>query len=114
MAVFLKIMTISTDLAISDSISSFVPKYWLNWHILMAICNEFRRQRWNPGGGLDKPTDRDQRSWVFLTYPKKYFATDRMPKKYFPKNKTLKNTLQNAIHLAQVKHDMIIMENRDR
>ena len=27
-----------------------------------------------PGGGLDKPTDRDQRSWVFLNDPRKYFA----------------------------------------
>ena len=25
----------------------------------------------SPGGGLDKPTDRDQRSWVFLNDPKK-------------------------------------------
>ena len=24
----------------------------------------------NPGSGLDKLTDRDQRSWVFLNYPK--------------------------------------------
>ena len=48
----------------------------------------------DPGGGLDKPTDRDQRSWVFLNYSKKYFATDRNPKnKNFPKGKTLKNTL---------------------
>ena len=29
MAVFPKIITISTDLAISNSMSSFVPKYWL-------------------------------------------------------------------------------------
>ena len=35
----------------------------------------------NPGSGLDKPTDRDQQSWVFLNYPKKYFATDRKPQK---------------------------------
>ena len=38
-------MAISTDLAISNSMSSFVPKYWLNWQILVA--DEFRRQRWN-------------------------------------------------------------------
>ena len=37
-------MTISTDLAISNS---FVPKYWLHWQILVAIFNEFRRQRWD-------------------------------------------------------------------
>ena len=46
-AVFPNIMTISTDLAISSSLSSFVPKYWLNWQILVAIFNEFRRQRWD-------------------------------------------------------------------
>ena len=39
--------------------------------------------RLEPGGVLDKLTDRDQRSWVFLNYPKKYFATDRTPKKIF-------------------------------
>ena len=31
MAVFSKIMAISTVLAISNSISSFVHKYWLNF-----------------------------------------------------------------------------------
>ena len=46
-AVFPKIMTISTHLAILNSMSSFVPKYWLNWQILVAIFNEFRRQRWD-------------------------------------------------------------------
>ena len=34
-------MTTSTDLAISNNMSSFVPKYWLNWQILVAIFNEF-------------------------------------------------------------------------
>ena len=43
--VFPKIMTILTDLAISNSMSSFVPKYWLNWQILVAMSDEFRRQR---------------------------------------------------------------------
>ena len=33
-----------------------------------------------PGGGLDKRTDRDQRSWAFLNYPKQYFANDKTPK----------------------------------
>ena len=46
-AVFLKIMTISTDLAISNSMSSFVPKYRLNWQILVTILNKFSRQRWD-------------------------------------------------------------------
>ena len=34
---FLKIMTILTDSTISNSMSSFVPKYWLNWQILVAL-----------------------------------------------------------------------------
>ena len=34
-----------------------------------------------PGGGLDKPTDKDQRRLVFLNDQKKYFATDRKPPK---------------------------------
>ena len=34
-------MTILTDLAISNSMSSFVPKYWLNWQILVAIFTNF-------------------------------------------------------------------------
>ena len=46
-AVFLKMMAMSNHSAISNSMSSFVPKYWLNWQILVAIFNEFRRQRWN-------------------------------------------------------------------
>ena len=33
-AVFLNIMTIATDLAISNSMSSFVPKYWLNLRLI--------------------------------------------------------------------------------
>ena len=33
-------MTISADLAISNSMSSSVPKSWLNWQILVAIFNE--------------------------------------------------------------------------
>ena len=38
-------MTISTDFAIINSMLSFVPKYWMNWQILVAILNEFRGQR---------------------------------------------------------------------
>ena len=34
-------MTISTDLAISNSMSSFVPKYWLNWQIMVVILMNF-------------------------------------------------------------------------
>ena len=65
-----------------------------------------------PGGGLDKHTDRDQRSWVFLNYPKKYFATDRTPKKILSEKQNPKNILQKHYSLAKVKHDIIIMENR--
>ena len=36
---FPEIITISNDLVISKSMSSFVPKYWLNWQILVAILN---------------------------------------------------------------------------
>ena len=46
------------------------------------------------GGGLDKSTYRDQRSWVFLNYPKNTLPLTENPKKYFPKSKTLKNTLE--------------------
>ena len=34
-------MTISTDLSISNSMSSFVPKYWLNWQILWLFLMNF-------------------------------------------------------------------------
>ena len=37
MAVFLTIMTISTDFAISNSMPSFAPKYWLDSQILVAM-----------------------------------------------------------------------------
>ena len=40
-------MTISTHLVISNSMSSFVPKDWPNWQILVATFNEFHRQRWD-------------------------------------------------------------------
>ena len=32
-------MIISIDLALSDSMSSFVPKYWQIWQTLVAIFN---------------------------------------------------------------------------
>ena len=47
LTVFPKIMTILTALVISNSLSSFVPKYKLNWQMQMASFNEFRRQRWD-------------------------------------------------------------------
>ena len=66
-----------------------------------------------PGGGLDKPTGRDQRSWVFLNDPKKYFATNTKPKKLFSEKQNPKNTLRNTIYFPKVKHDMITMETHD-
>ena len=59
----------------------------------------------NPGGRFDKPTDRDQRSWVFLNDPKKYFATNRKPKKILFEKQNPKKYPQNTIHFAKVKHD---------
>ena len=46
--------------------------------------------------------------------PKKYFATDRTPNPP-PKKKLSENKKpsKNTVHLAKVKHDMIIMDNRD-
>ena len=67
-----------------------------------------------PVGELDKPTDRDRRSWVFLSYPKKYFATQKLlSEKQNSKNTPPPPQKKNTVHLAKVKHDMIIMENRD-
>ena len=45
-----------------------------NFHIL-AIYVIIKLIIWvtDPGGGLGKPTDRDQKSWVFLNDPKKTF-----------------------------------------
>ena len=45
LAVFHKIKNISTVLAVSNSMSSFVPKYWLNGQLLVAIFNELHGQR---------------------------------------------------------------------
>ena len=47
MAISSKIMATPTNWAISNSMSSFVPAYWLNLQILLAIFNEFLRQRWD-------------------------------------------------------------------
>ena len=38
----------------------------------------------SPGGGLGIPTDRNQRSWVFLNSPKNTLPLKENPKKYFP------------------------------
>ena len=81
--------------------------------IIICLHSIIQNQVTNPGGGLDKATDRDQRSWVLLNNPKNTLPPTENPKKYFPKNKTLKNTVKNTIHFAKVKHDMIIMETHD-
>ena len=39
----------------------------------------------SPGGGLDKPTDRDQRSWVFLNDPKNILPLTENPQKILSK-----------------------------
>ena len=68
---------------------------------------------YDPGDGLDKPTDSDRRSWVFLNDPKNTLPLTENLKKYFPKSKTLKNTLKNTIHFAKVMHDTIIIGTHD-
>ena len=49
----------------------------------------------------------------FWTTQKSTLPLTENPKKYFPKSKPLKIPSKNTIHLAKVKHDMMIMENRD-
>ena len=45
--------------------------------------------------------------------PKNTLPLIENPKNYCSKSKTLKIPSKNTIHLAKVKHDMIIMDNRD-
>ena len=68
---------------------------------------------YDPSDGLDKPTERDRRSWVFLNDPKVTLALTESPKKYFSKRKTLKNILESNIHFAKVMHDTIIIVAHD-
>ena len=76
------------------------------------LCDEWNAFFKIPGSGsgLDKHSDRNQQSWVFLNYLKNTLSlTERPPpkkKKLFEKQSP-KNTLKN---LAKVKHDMIIMD----
>ena len=56
-------------------------------------------------------TDRDHWRCVFLTDLKKYFATDRRPKKNFLKSRTLKIPSSDMIYLVNVKHNMITKKN---
>ena len=56
-----------------------------------------------PGGGLEKPTDRDQQSWVFLNDPKKYSATNRKDKKILSEKQNPKKYPQKhySFHKSQ-------------
>ena len=64
----------------------------------------------SPGGGLNKPTNREGSvDLVIFERPKKHFVTDRKPKiKYFSKSKTLKDIVY--LFSKNVKQDMIIMK----
>ena len=53
------------------------------------------------GGGLDKPTDRDQGSWVFLNDPKKYFVTNRKPQTILSEKQNPKKYPKNTIHFRK-------------
>ena len=95
----------------TSTVLDFGMSYHQYWRLPSAkspnvCCN-------GPGGGLDKPIDRDQQSWVFLNNPKKYFATNRKLQKILSKKQNPKNTLKYTIQFTKVKHDMIIMETHD-
>ena len=49
-----------------------------NLELKQTVCSD-------PGGGLDKHTDRDQRSWVFDNYPKNTLPLTERPKNTFRK-----------------------------
>ena len=68
---------------------------------------------YDPSDGLDKPTERDRRSWVFLNDPKSYFGSNRKPKKVLFKKQNPKNILESNIHFAKVMHDTIIIVVHD-
>ena len=76
---------------LTHSFSSYVQNYE---KLLESICIIIMEQAFLhdslPGSGLDKPTDRDQQSWVFLNDPKNTLPLTAKPKEYFPKSKALK------------------------
>ena len=78
---------------INDTFPQFVSllAQWRIHRVLTHYC---------PGGGLNKPTYRDQQSWVFLNDPKNTLPLTENLKKYFPKSKALKDTLNNTIYFA--------------
>ena len=45
-----------------------------------------------PGGGLDKPTDRNQWGWVFLKDPKNILSEKQDPEKYPQKHCSFRET----------------------
>ena len=45
-------------------------------------------------GRLEKPTDRDKGSWIFLNDSKNTLPVTENPKEYFPESKPLRNTVQ--------------------
>ena len=57
------------------------------------------------GGGLNKTTDRDQWSWLFLNDPQNTLSLTEKPKKHFLKSKT-RNLDTQVMHLpdSQVSH----------
>ena len=46
------------------------------------------------GSGLDKHSDRNHQSWVFLNYPKNTLSLTECPKNYSSESEAPKNTLQ--------------------
>ena len=81
------------------------------------LCGEWNALFKIPGlgSGLDKHSDRNQQSSVFLNYPKNTLPLTECPpppkkRRTFGKAKPQKIPSKNTIHLAKVKHDMIIMD----
>ena len=67
----------------------------------------------NPGVNLTNLQTGISGVGYFWTTQKNTLPLTENPKKYFPKSKTLKDTLNNTIHFTKVKHDTIIMETND-
>ena len=70
------------------------------------LCFWRQKEKWSmlyPGSGLDNPTDRDQRSWVFLNNPKNTLPLTENPPKILSEQQTLKIPSEITIHLANLK-----------
>ena len=72
----------------------------LETRLLVNLPN-FGFQRTLPGAEFDIPTDRDQRSWVFLDNPKNTLPLTENPNKCSLGSKTLKNTLSRHDSLSK-------------